>query len=494
MIRQVRTIVTKHTQLAKPDPPKVKEIFPDYSVAASTYTFRLPDAECPNSATNHSNPLRFIFESGGVDTFNYQKNLQLFNKYPSTSFPMLKKRSSRPRSVRMLSSDFIEDSLSNPQYGYFPKKAEIFHRDKPFQFNSMANQEDFMDQWAGSYDSYKETTDENSVKPTLQLWHTPTELFQPYYGEALARHILVNYKLNQYPYNDLIIFEMGGGNGTLMQNILDYIERTQPEVYERTQYKIIEISEKMALCQKMQSRHKDKVEIINKSIFEWDTLIPEPCFFIALEVFDNLSHDVLKYDISSGKPYQGHVVIDENGEFKQFFHPELDDWSRLFLEMRKPNYALGHPLNRYNSIFNSTKDALYPLRSNLTSSEFIPTRLVKLLHILKYMFPEHQLIASDFSRLPNATCGYQAPVVQTVLNGQMVTTDTYMVMQGLFDIVFPTDFSLASELYRQIVGKVGKTASHREFLEQWANVDSTTVKNGENPMLDLYQNAAFLYT
>ena len=35
-------------------------------------------------------------------------------------------------------------------------------------------------------------------------WHTPTELFHPYYGEALARYILVNYKLNVYPYNDLI--------------------------------------------------------------------------------------------------------------------------------------------------------------------------------------------------------------------------------------------------------------------------------------------------
>ena len=66
-------------------------------------------------------------------------------------------------------------------------------------------------------------------RKSLQLWHTPTELFHPYYGEALARYILVNYKLNVYPYNDLIIYEMGGGNGTLMCDILNYIRKHQPE-------------------------------------------------------------------------------------------------------------------------------------------------------------------------------------------------------------------------------------------------------------------------
>lgn len=40
--------------------------------------------------------------------------------------------------------------------------------------------------------------------------------------------------MNRYPYHDLIIYEMGAGNGTLMANILDYIEEAHPDVYERT--------------------------------------------------------------------------------------------------------------------------------------------------------------------------------------------------------------------------------------------------------------------
>ncbi|KAM9888161.1 hypothetical protein OXX69_013133, partial [Metschnikowia pulcherrima] len=73
------------------------------------------------------------------------------------------------------------------------------------------------------------TGDLPQSKKSVQLWHTPTELFSPYYGEALARYIIVNYKLNGcYPYEDLIIYEMGGGNGTLMCNVLSYIQKTEP--------------------------------------------------------------------------------------------------------------------------------------------------------------------------------------------------------------------------------------------------------------------------
>lgn len=43
-----------------------------------------------------------------------------------------------------------------------------------------------------------------------------------------------DYKLRHYPYEDLIIYEMGAGNGTLMANILDYIKKDHPDVYERT--------------------------------------------------------------------------------------------------------------------------------------------------------------------------------------------------------------------------------------------------------------------
>lgn len=83
---------------------------------------------------------------------------------------------------------------------------------------------------------------------------------------------------------------MGAGNGTLMMNILDYIQQNEPEVYQRTQYNIIEISGKLAERQSERQgmrELKDQhtcVKIINKSIFDWKTQVPEECFFLGMEV------------------------------------------------------------------------------------------------------------------------------------------------------------------------------------------------------------------
>lgn len=139
---------------------------------------------------------------------------------------------------------------------------------------------------------------------------------QPWYGRALARYLVAQYKLDLFPYHDLIIYEIGAGNGTLMGDILDYLAAHEPEVYSRTKYRIIEISERLQDMQRGRARgtaetsaaatgmgdggdggagrlgkekakrrgHEDRVEIINSSIFEWDRVVPEPCFFLAMEV------------------------------------------------------------------------------------------------------------------------------------------------------------------------------------------------------------------
>lgn len=108
------------------------------------------------------------------------------------------------------------------------------------------------------------------------------------------------YKLTLYPYEDLIVYEIGAGNGTLMGDILDYIAEYEPEVYDRTRYRIVEISERLGDLQRGRARggdgkaalkgpatrkgHADKVEVIHSSIFDWDKVVPEPCFFLAMEV------------------------------------------------------------------------------------------------------------------------------------------------------------------------------------------------------------------
>lgn len=568
----------------------------EYSIRPDTFAFKVSAANNERSLVNHNSekssehpvvkphPLQkdqntelgrfnivdFIYKNATNYPFDDRSPQQVFNTYPTTNFDKLSRHKHRPKKVKMLTSDFIEDSLYNPNYGYFSQEVEIFHPDKPFDYQNINDIDEFMENWQQAYSKYDEinpklnetkeqikianqdnkskldskfasrakkihsddlvaTGQFKQTKRSLQLWHTPTELFQPYYGEALARYLLVNYKLNgSYPYNDLIIYEMGGGNGTLMCNILNYIKENEPDIYLKTQYKIIEISNQLAIKQfknalnlklVLQGLDSSKCEIINKSIFKWDKVVEQPCFFIALEVFDNFSHDLIRYDNTTGLPHQGYTVIDENNDFYEFFTPELNYYSNTFLSLRengqypilKNSNTLKGKLSTMKSIipFLTNKDDIHPLyhsssklkwknsllpfKDDLTPGEFIPTRLLQFFQILKHRFPNHSLICSDFNSLPKSMKGYHnSPVVQTVIQDRMIDVSTYMCYQGYFDIMFPTDFDLASDLYKQVTGKVARVDLHHDFLDQWADVDITTTKKGENPMLDFYRNVSFM--
>ena len=314
--------------------------------------------------------------------------------------------------------------------------------------------------------------------------------------------MVANYKLSLYPYHDLVIYELGAGNGTLMLNILDYIRHTDPEVYDRTKFRIIEVSTSLAKLQlrNLQSTaasrgHSDKVEIINKSIFDWDLYVPTPCFFLALEVFDNFAHDVIRYDPKTDEAMQGSVLIDADGDFYEFYTRKLDPVASRFIRVRDAacedrNYS--HPL-RAPRIWRSIRHSL-PFAPNLTLPEYIPTRLMQFCSILGTCFPAHRLITADFHTLPQATAGYNSPVVQTRYQRRTVLVRTPLVMQGYFDILFPTDFGVMEDIYRAITGRLTRVMTHEDFFRRWADVEETQMQSGENAMLGWYKNASVMVT
>ena len=235
----------------------------------------------------------------------------------------------------------------------------------------------------------------------------------------MARYLVENYKIALFPYNDLIIYELGAGNGSFMLSVLDYIRDTDPEVYARTKYKIIEISTSLAALQKQRlernadSRgHAEKVEIINQSILSWNTYVASPCFVIALEVIDNFGHDVVRYDRRNEQQLQGMVMIDVNGEMYQYYTPELDPVAKRYFRIRD---AVGEQLDRRSPIpalLSSFRPRFFDRRDPLSEPEYIPTRLMHFFDILQRYFPGHRLLLSDFHFLPDAVEGINAPVVQ----------------------------------------------------------------------------------
>ncbi|KAF9531684.1 S-adenosyl-L-methionine-dependent methyltransferase [Crepidotus variabilis] len=465
----------------------------------------------------------------------------------------LEKETQPPVGVKMLVRDFIEDSLYNPNYGYFPKQATIFNaKEKTFDFPNLRDSAEFQEEVAEKYfTTYGVDTD----GPGRQLWHTPTELFKPWYGRAIGRCLVSEYLLKYFPYEDFVLYEIGAGNGTLAMDILDLIQEEYPEVYERTRYQVIEISESLVKLQteKLQSVHPC-VKISHKSIFHWNNTETAPCFFIAMEVIDNFAHDVLRYDLNTLQPYQGLVTIDEDGDFDVIYTPVTDPLIQSFLQVR---HQLNHPPPINKVFFASDRlrrlYASMPFAPNLSPAEYIPTRLLNLVQTLRNYFPRHRLLLSDFSSLPDTIPGLNAPVVQTRFQNVTVPCSTLLVKQGYFDIFFPTDFERLRDMYEHSLSlprpassvedsetetaritpltaastpyalgagffysyqppnrrkpidgvtsasglpigeRKSSVFSHSQFLETYAELDKTRLRSGENPMLEFYKNVKFLF-
>ncbi|RKP33921.1 S-adenosyl-L-methionine-dependent methyltransferase [Dimargaris cristalligena] len=410
-----------------------------------------------------------------------------------------------PVNTQMLVRDFIDDCLYNPQYGYFSKHATIYSPEQLTDFTALQDSLQFMNHVATKYQDLEGQAEHPTNRLARQVWHTPTELFNPHFGHAIAKYIVTEYKLNHYPEEDLIIYEMGAGNGTLMTNVMDYLQTHEPQVYERTRYNIIEISSQLAEVQANQQSVRSSasavhrgVQFVNRSIFDWDTEVPHPCFFIAMEVIDNFAHDLIRYDPLSGRAYQGTVLTDRNGDFHEAFEAVADPLIIRYLRLRQQT-GYQSPLFHRRAHFWRQLRSHFPFPPNLTEPEFVPTRLLQLMDVLQRYFPRHRLVVSDFFHLPEAVPGIDGPVVQTRYKQTMVPCSTYMVQPGWFDIFFPTNFELMRDMYSQVCRPYApysqtKVVGQRVFLERYADLEATTTQSGENPMLDYYENNKFLLT
>ncbi|RXK42071.1 hypothetical protein M231_00793 [Tremella mesenterica] len=372
----------------------------------------------------------------------------------------LAKHEEPPTRVKMLVRDFIDDSLYNPHYGYFSKNATIFTppQEEGYDFTSFRDTAAFSEAVADRYESYNLVPTEQSGLGR-QVWHTPTELFKPYYAQALISAILKEYKLYHYPHQDLIIYEVGAGNGSFMLDSLRFIRDHHPDIFIKTKYRVIEISQALAKVQRDRARKagfRNVVEVINEDVFNWQGGEDKSCFVIALEVFDNFAHDMIRYDIQTLQPLQATVSIDSFNNFTLLYEPISDPLLQRVLQYKhllSPSSSTSpplHPLLLRSPLLRSIWSTL-PFGPNLSQPDFIPTKAILFLERLRARLPAHRLLVADFDALPEAVIGRNGPVVQTRYGSSMVPCETFLVKQGYFDIFFPTDFSLLRNIYSLIM-------------------------------------------
>jgi hypothetical protein len=256
------------------------------------------------------------------------------------------------------------------------------------------------------------------------------------------------------------------------------------------------------------------------------------------------------------EPFQTLVAIDDNGDFSTHYTRVTDPLISQYLSIRRhllhsiPIPALLRSSSTARNVYSSL-----PFAPNLSVPEWIPTRLLSLLLVLRRNFPRHRLLLSDFSSLPDAIKpGVNAPVVQTRYQNTTVPCSTFLVRQGFFDIFFPTNFEHLRDMYEHVLAQPDPTATlrglgdeeilrssptsattsplslgaeffsahmpgsrrspadgilsssglpvgerksgvytHRQFLDTYADLDATRLQNGENPMVEFYENVKFLF-
>ncbi|EQC39186.1 hypothetical protein SDRG_03392 [Saprolegnia diclina VS20] len=401
-----------------------------------------------------------------------------------------------------LTREYIHNCLYRKEEGYFTStQREVLHAPKePIDFNDLWGKREYKNQVAALYAQDKEA------------WMTPVEVFYPYYSRAIANYMMMSpHTLNA---ESLHIYEIGGGAGTNALCILDYLKEQAPKLYANTTYTMIEISARMAARQAARVAPHPNCKVINSDILTYSANHPnvnDPCFFIAMEVLDNLPHD--KVTLADGEWFQTHVRDDA-----EELHPLRDPLIAETLEYFSCEIPLRGTFKRTSGLATQLR-SMIGMREKLLNAAFVPTGAMQLLHTLQKSFPKHHLIAADFDELPapsldksathqpydhprSATStasgplhAANAPLVASKTDGVTVDHDTYLVPGGIADIFFPTDFIKLKQAYcRKMELKEHEVSIVKSgaFLKEFGEVDKTRTILGYNPLVDDYANTSFI--
>lgn len=418
--------------------------------------------------------------------------------------------------------DFIADSLYNLQYGYFSKQAPVGFLNPPIDFSTLPSRAAYFAEVQRRYTA-------------LQVaWLTPTEIFSPHFGASIARYLTTqhlsnsntvsstnnnNFKAsststntgNENAHPPLIIYELGGGTGTLARDILNWLKQYAPKVHATCQYTCIEISPTLAELQytrvvvEQGGVHEHQFQVVRGDAAEIETweketidrrenvlsyrMEGEPCFVVAMEVLDNLPHDKVIYSTektSAGNTFSSSTRDEGNGGrwleasvaesfgntgdksnspaslYKEIYTPVNDPLIHRCLQTwleREATTRNEHELSSFlKSIFQKIIDVVAvdggvgtSRRHGIGSSAiFLPTGALRLFDTLHKVRPNHRLLAADFDFLPETVIqGENAPLVATTIDGVTKDYGSYLVQPGVADIFFPSDFELLARLYDQ---------------------------------------------
>ena len=418
--------------------------------------------------------------------------------------------------MRLMLRDFIQQSLYHPIKGYFNRSEPVVGTlSSPINHWKVYCREEWKEMIARRYQELEVS------------FLTPVELFTPFYGYILARHMMEHRKHNLgQEGHPLVIYEIGGGNGTLARDILDWLRDNRPEVYEMTNYTCVEISTRLAARQfeavVVNGGHSGRFQITQGDACDqrtWGKQDDTHSFILGMEVLDNLPHDKVERQAERDEWKQTLVVLDpslaaeggrmEDGPWKEQLEALSDPLLMRCLDASyvKPTFEQRLDKGFYQLVdWILDKDVVQ--RQEAGEVLFVPTGAMALLEVLIRARPNHSLVLADFDFLPEVRiAGKNAPLVAEKIGGRKVDHDTLYVPWGTADIFFPTDFEALGRIYRAAAGSVwgaGRdpardiklSTSHYHqgaVMKRYKEMARTATIGSFNPMVDDFLNMRLFF-
>lgn len=283
---------------------------------------------------------------------------------------------------------------------------------------------------------------------------------------------------------------------------------------------------------------------MNANVLEWglsSEVDPRPCFFLGMELLDNLPHDKIAWvtpslgpdgedipcETQSGSEELCEAVVQRTPpgyreSFRQLRDPSISELLTLCPELismvkhpeRSGTYA-GVQEEKSRIFFGGTLAGLF---GNVPRPEyhaaFVPTGALRLVQALHQRLPRHRAILADFDSFTGSSqvregdtggddeslAAFQAPIVSSrdPQTGEVTDYATYMAELGTVDIFFPTCFHRLSRLHTGVcsrgAGSIrrgrGLVVKQWEFLKEFADLKATCTISGFNPLVDDFRNSS----
>ncbi|QLQ82023.1 hypothetical protein HG537_0G02770 [Torulaspora globosa] len=312
-------------------------------------------------------------------------------------------------------------------------------------------------------------------------------MYDPILTRSIARWLLVDYKLNYYPYSDLNIINVYTDlpqSLRIAESMMGYFKRIlSSNMFERIRYTMVPLySHRQRLSAKLTRKITGEVIVSDAAIFTSEFsgtshpqqfVIEDPVYFLMLnDVFKNTSHDLVRYNKDLAKWEQCYIDIHASGDRSRRFDADLDYWCESCLSKVLQKYDLA--------------------TAERSAGFHVPTRLLQLFDLLKTFAPAHKLFAIDspqrwhpsFVSMVKILAGYRP-----LRASKIVEPRKSSLWRGRREDRGPrfiVDFTQIQQLYTSIneSAKFCEIDDLPDFVNQWLDVGSEQSEKWSQDMLD----------